>query len=318
MSSPPQLVLTGLGVILLVLYIIWSYRPPRPDLLVYRCRGTDCEIDWSCPTEQEQYKCHLLPPAIAKKLPIKHYLIEAKKGGEDQWRTVGIRQHGEPQKYCVPNLLIGSHLQFRVVTVNVLGRRSFPSEVSSVFRVVDKPLPPGTPWVEDVMRDEAGGRSCVRTSCQLKWSPPESNQGATVSQYKICKTEDYCSWGLVGDLAGTTLTCRVENLQPCTVVQFNIIATNMVGDSKPSDTSPLYHVIDRPRQPKKPWFEEFTTASCSLNWDKPESDGGTEILKYIIQRRENHADWKLYTNFIPQTEKPLALKILGLKVINGF
>ena len=155
MSSPTQLVLTGLAVILLLSYIIWSYRPPRPDLLVYRCRGTDCEIDWSCPTEQEQYKCHLLPPAIAKKLPIKHYLIEAKKGGEDQWRTVGIRQHGEPQKYCVPNLHIGSHLQFRVVTVNVLGRRSFPSEVSSVFRVVDKPLPPGTPWVEDVMQDEA-------------------------------------------------------------------------------------------------------------------------------------------------------------------
>ena len=71
---------------------------------------------------------------------------------------------------------------------------------------------------------------------------------------------------------------------------------------------------DRPRQPKKPWFQEFTTASCSLNWDKPDFDGGSEILKYIIQRRENHGDWKLYTNFTPQAEKPLALKIIGLKV----
>ena len=57
---------------------------------------------------------------------------------------------------------------------------------------------------------------------------------------------------------------------------------------------------DRPKQPKKPWFQEFTTASCSLNWDKPDCDGGAEITKYIIQRRENHADWKLYTNFTPQ------------------
>ena len=305
--------LTGLAVVLLLSYIIWSYRPPRPDLVVYKYRGTDCEIEWTCPTDQEQYKCHLLPPVIARRLPINHYLIDVKKGAEDQWRTVGRRQHGEPQTYSVPNLVIGSQVEFRVVTVNILGRRSFPSESSPVFRVVDKPFPPGTPWVEDVIRDE-NDRSCVRTSCQLRWSPPPSNQGASVSKYKICKTEDFCSWGLAGEVAANTLGCRVETLQPGTVVQFNIIATNQVGDSKPSDTSGLCYVIDRPRQPKKPWFQEFTTASCSLNWDKPDFDGGSEILKYIIQRRENHGDWKLYTNFTPQAEKPLALKILGLKV----
>ena len=38
------------------------------------------------------------------------------------------------------------------------------------------------------------------------------------------------------------------------------------------------------------------------------------FVRYIIQRRENHGDWKQYTQFIPLPEKPLALKILGLKV----
>ena len=241
----PQLVLTGLGVILLLSYIIWSYRPPRPDQVEYKYRGTDCEIAWTCPTEQEQYKCHLLPQGLAKRLPIKHYLIDVKKGEEEQWRTVGIKQHGEQQKYSVSNLLIGSQVEFRVVTVNILGRRSFPSDSSAVFQVVDKPFPPGTPAVEDVIRDESSGRNCVRTSCQLSWSPPSSNQGASVSKYKICKTVDYCSWGLAGELPGLTLACRVDSLQPGTVVQFNIIATNQVGDSKPSDASPLYYVIGR-------------------------------------------------------------------------
>ena len=325
--------LSGLAVVLLLSYIIWSYRPPQPDLVEYKCCGTDCEIAWTCPTDREQYKCHLLPSGIAKRLPIKHYLIDVKTGPEDQWRTVGIQQHGEQQKYSVPNLVIGSQVEFRVVTVNFLGRRSFPSESSPVFQVVDKPFPPGTPAVEDIIRDESG-RSCVRTSCQLRWSPPSSNQGASVSKYKVCQTEDYCSWGLAADLPGYQLSCRLETLQPGTVVQFNIIATNLMGDSKPSDTSPLYYVVgesqpqspgwtlilhhcpssDRPRQPKKPWFQEFTTASCSLNWDQPDFDGGCEIIKYIVQRRENHGDWKLYTNFTPQAEKPLALKILGLKV----
>ena len=39
------------------------------------------------------------------------------------------------------------------------------------------------------------------------------------------------------------MTCRVDSLKAGTVVQFNVIATNSVGDSKPSETSPMYYVI---------------------------------------------------------------------------
>ena len=39
------------------------------------------------------------------------------------------------------------------------------------------------------------------------------------------------------------MTCRVDSLVAGTVVQFNVIATNSVGDSKPSETSPMYYVI---------------------------------------------------------------------------
>ena len=113
------------------------------------------------------------------------------------------------------------------------------------------------------------------------------------------------------------VTCEVDNLVAGTVVQFNVLASNGVGESKPSDTSPMYHVIgerdinkfknkqvipDRPRQPKKPWFQEFTVQSCTLNWEPPDSDGGAEITRYIIQRRENHGDWKAYNQFLPKVQ----------------
>ena len=39
------------------------------------------------------------------------------------------------------------------------------------------------------------------------------------------------------------VTCEVDNLVAGTVVQFNVLASNGVGESKPSDTSPMYHVI---------------------------------------------------------------------------
>ena len=46
-------------------------------------------------------------------------------------------------------------------------------------------------------------------------------------------------------MPGNKLTCRVDNLVAGTVVQFNVIASNGVGDSKPSDTSALYYVVGK-------------------------------------------------------------------------
>ena len=85
-------------------------------------------------------------------------------------------------------------------------------------------------------------------------------QGSLVTKYTICKTEDYCSWDVAGTVPGNKvgarykvyqarmhslcqMTCRVDSLVAGTVVQFNVIATNSVGDSKPSETSPMYYVI---------------------------------------------------------------------------
>ena len=39
--------------------------------------------------------------------------------------------------------------------------------------------------------------------------------------------------------------CRMDSLVAGTVVQFNVIASNGVGDSKPSDTSPMYFVVGK-------------------------------------------------------------------------
>ena len=50
---------------------------------------------------------------------------------------------------------------------------------------------------------------------------------------------------VIEGLADNKLSCRLDNLLPGTVVQFNVIATNQVGDSKPSDTSALYYVVGK-------------------------------------------------------------------------
>jgi hypothetical protein len=57
--------------------------------------------------------------------------------------------------------------------------------------------------------------------------------------------------------------------------------------------------------------QESNSTSCTLQWGPPENDGGCEITEYIIQNRQNHGDWKFFTQFKPKPEKPLALKISG-------
>ena len=95
------------------------------------------------------------------------------------------------------NLRIGTEVEFRVITVNILGRESFPSDTSPTYQVVgecsletyvvqailinslllpDKPFPPGTPRVDDVDTIDDNGRNCVKTHCSLSWTPPESVQ----------------------------------------------------------------------------------------------------------------------------------------------
>ena len=49
-----------------------------------------------------------------------------------------------------------------------------------------------------------------------------------------------------------------------------------------TSTMIMFLFVDRPKQPKKPWFQEFTEASCTLNWEPPDFDGGAEITKYIL------------------------------------
>ena len=135
--TPLQLTVLGAVVVVVVSlwYLVWSYRPPRPDLVNYSYGGTHCEIEWSCTQDQEQYKCHLLPSVLAQKLPIKHYLVQMwVEAGP--WRTVGVVMAGDRQKYRVEDLTIGSRVQFRVLTINILARRSFPSDVSQPYNVV--------------------------------------------------------------------------------------------------------------------------------------------------------------------------------------
>ena len=45
---------------------------------------------WTCPTDEEQYKCHVLPVRLASMMPIKQYLVQLRED-TGLWHTVATR-----------------------------------------------------------------------------------------------------------------------------------------------------------------------------------------------------------------------------------
>ena len=51
---------------------------------------TNMMCRWTCPTDEVQYKCHVLPVRLAAMMPIKHYMVQLRED-TGQWRTVATR-----------------------------------------------------------------------------------------------------------------------------------------------------------------------------------------------------------------------------------
>lgn len=158
-----------------------------------------------------------------------------------------------------------------------------------------------------------GGRNCIRTSVTLTWAPPESVEGSPITRFTVQqKTKDTES-RTIGHTGGDLLTYRVDGLLPRSDVQFNVVATNAVGASPAGPNSPIYSVIDRPGQPKKPWIKDADGNSCVLRWAPPDNNGGCQISEYLIQKRQNHGDWKLTSKMKVTTGQALSMKISNLE-----
>ena len=50
----------------------------------------------------------------------------------------------------------------------------------------------------------------------------------------------------------------------------------------------MYHFVDTPTQPKDLKIDDFDADYVDLVWKKPESDGGSPITGYIIEKRDKY------------------------------
>ncbi|XP_074660014.1 twitchin-like [Tubulanus polymorphus] len=172
---------------------------------------------------------------------------------------------------------------YELALTNECGTNTAPVKI----KVVDIPLAPEGPLeVSDVFKDR----------CHLKWKEPKDDGGEPIECYIVEKYDmDKASWVEVS--RPKSLECHVPNLIPNHKYRFRVKALNKLGESEPLATAIGEEILakDPYDEPSKPgrceavdWDKDFV----DLEWDKPTSDGGNPIKKYIIEKKEKFSnDW---------------------------
>lgn len=146
-------------------------------------------------------------------------------------------------------------------------------------KVLDRPGPPAGPL-------EASGLSAEK--CTLSWGPPHETGGAEILHYIVEKCEtSRVAWVVVyGDMMATT--CKVTKLLKGNEYLFRVRAVNKYGEGETLESEPV-KAIDPFTVPSIVTDVEVTSATSdtmTICWKRPETDGGSRISGYVIEKRE--------------------------------
>ena len=168
--------------------------------------------------------------------------------------------------------------QYVLTVKNVAGTRSMAVNC----KVLDKPGPPAGPL-------EITGLTAEK--CSLSWGPPQEDGGAAIDYYVLEKREtSRLAWTICeGELR--TTSCKVTKLLKGNEYVFRVTGVNKYGVGEPLESRAV-KALDPFTVPSPPTSLEITSVTkefMTLCWSRPESDGGSEISGYIIERREKNS-----------------------------
>uniref|UniRef100_A0A8C0B1S7 Titin n=1 Tax=Buteo japonicus TaxID=224669 RepID=A0A8C0B1S7_9AVES len=165
--------------------------------------------------------------------------------------------------------------QYILEASNVAGTKTVPVNV----KVLDRPGPPEGPvQVTGVTAEK----------CSLAWAPPLHDGGSDISHYIVEKREtSRLAWTIVASEVLPTML-KVTKLLEGNEYVFRIMAVNKYGVGEPLESVPVMmkNPFVVPGPPKALEITNITKDSMTVCWSRPDSDGGSEIIGYIVEKRD--------------------------------
>lgn len=171
------------------------------------------------------------------------------------------------------------------------------NKVELQLKVIDKPSKPEGPILIREVSHEA---------VEIEWKPPTDDGGLEISQYTIEKCDPYQkAWIKVAVVDKSIDSFCIQKLLEDAQYLFRVMALNPVGTSEPLESDPvtLTKMLEKPSPPQGPInVTGMGETSFTLLWQPPLSDGGSKIIDYVVEIKENKKKvWRQAGNTVGNT-----------------
>lgn len=185
--------------------------------------------------------------------------------------------------FTVTGLSPNTQYYFRVAAVNSVGTSAYSSSIA-----VTTDTTPGAPTA-------LTSSSKTGSAVSLYWTAPASDGGEAISNYTVQWGTDNVNWpNSINTGSGTAASVgspfAITGLTSNTQYYFRVAAINSVGTGSYS-TSIAVTTDTTPGAPTSLAVASFTTATVSLYWTAPASDGGEAISNYSVQWGTDNSTW---------------------------